>query len=151
MSKRVALESAFLRIVAFLVLAASMLGIFFLWSHAPTESSFYPKCSFHAVTGLFCPGCGGTRSIWYLIHGDAIGALRQNFLILVVGLPLLLIYGFALGKLAILGRWCPPKIGNAKMGWIFVGLVLAFWIIRNLPFESLDFLRPSSVGVDSSK
>lgn len=26
-------------------------------------------CLFRCVTGLYCPGCGGTRALGYLLHG----------------------------------------------------------------------------------
>lgn len=29
-------------------------------------------CFFHAITGLYCPGCGGTRAILFLLHGHFI-------------------------------------------------------------------------------
>lgn len=28
-----------------------------------------PGCVFHYVTGLYCPGCGGTRAVLALMHG----------------------------------------------------------------------------------
>lgn len=30
----------------------------------------YPPCTFHEITGLSCPGCGGTRAFIALLHGD---------------------------------------------------------------------------------
>jgi len=27
-------------------------------------------CLFRRLTKLYCPGCGGTRAVWYLLHGD---------------------------------------------------------------------------------
>ncbi|MGN1205636.1 MAG: DUF2752 domain-containing protein [Eubacterium sp.] len=37
------------------------------WIH-PTR--WLPPCLFHLVTGLPCPGCGGTRAFVALLHGD---------------------------------------------------------------------------------
>ena len=32
-------------------------------------------CAFHSLTGLYCPGCGGTRAVRKLLYGD----LRMSF------------------------------------------------------------------------
>ena len=32
-----------------------------------------PPCLFYRVSGLYCPGCGGTRAIRALLEGDQIG------------------------------------------------------------------------------
>lgn len=32
-------------------------------------------CPIHAVTGGFCPGCGSTRAVHELLHGDVVGSL----------------------------------------------------------------------------
>lgn len=29
-----------------------------------------PPCMLHAMTGYYCPGCGGTRAVTALFHGD---------------------------------------------------------------------------------
>ncbi len=38
---------------------------------------FRMPCVFHAVTGFYCPGCGGTRAALALLHGEW---LRSFFL-----------------------------------------------------------------------
>jgi hypothetical protein len=44
----------------------------------PERYGFYPRCPFFEVTGLLCPGCGGTRALATLLHGNIAGALRLN-------------------------------------------------------------------------
>ena len=34
------------------------LGLAFLFTFDPARYAFYPRCLFHATTGLHCPGCG---------------------------------------------------------------------------------------------
>ena len=50
---------------AAIVLGAAVLGagavVFFF---NPSTHGFYPVCLFHELTGLNCPGCGGTRAVY---------------------------------------------------------------------------------------
>ena len=49
---------------------------------------FFPRCPFHMLTGLDCPGCGSQRAVHSLLHGDVSTAFGYNQL-LVVMLPYL--------------------------------------------------------------
>src|SRR5271156_6138083 len=66
---------------------AGMLGFSFLllctvvFFFNPSTSSFYPVCQFHQVTGWNCPGCGATRGLYALLHGQWRVALRDNVLL----------------------------------------------------------------------
>src|SRR4051794_38488830 len=77
--------------IAILLAAATPLAIVaaaVLYSFPPTAYSFYPPCVFHLVTGLHCPGCGATRCVYSLVHGDLRQAAAYNPLLLVI-LPFL--------------------------------------------------------------
>lgn len=41
----------------------------------------FGPCLFHAMTGLYCPGCGGTRAVWYLLHGHLCLSFRFHPLV----------------------------------------------------------------------
>ncbi len=55
-------------------------GLAFVYSFNPSTHGFYPTCLFHQLTGLNCPGCGATRSLYALLHGNLSIALRDNAL-----------------------------------------------------------------------
>lgn len=40
--------------------------------------SLVKNCGFRRLTGLYCPGCGGTRAFYYLIHGRIIKSILYN-------------------------------------------------------------------------
>lgn len=73
--------------VLLLVLAAGMLWFPQLLSEL--VGSMSPGCTFRRLTGLECPGCGGTRALRALISGEPWAALRFNPFIIVT-LPILL-------------------------------------------------------------
>jgi len=98
-----------------------------------------PHCPFHALTGLYCPGCGSTRALYWLVHGDVAHALALNPL-LVIALPFVLLM-----TLHIAG-WRPRALdplmrilGNPKV-WLFV--LIGFGVLRNLPFAPFSALAP---------
>jgi Protein of unknown function (DUF2752) len=57
----------------------------------PAEHSFYPRCPFYAATHWMCPGCGGTRAFYELLHLNLRWALHYNALVTVL-LPVALIW-----------------------------------------------------------
>lgn len=108
----------------------------------PTNSSWLPVCPLYAMTGLSCPGCGGTRGMHSLLNGDVVTALGYNVL-LVVFVPLI-IYGLiSLILLGVRGRGLPyPKRYAAHAAFGFLFLMLTFGVLRNLPFYPFTILAP---------
>ena len=124
---------------AAIVLAGTAAGIaatvFFF---NPASHDFYPVCQFHKITGLNCPGCGGTRALYALLHGKFSTALRDNVL-LVGGVFFLALRSgwFAVKK--IYGR-ANGEFFPAKFLWPLLVVMLVFTVLRNLP--AFTFLSP---------
>lgn len=51
-----------------------------------------PICFTYAFTGIYCPGCGATRSVVALLHGDIFHSIRENALVIVGIMYLLMLY-----------------------------------------------------------
>ena len=89
-----------------------------------------PPCAFYRVTGLYCPGCGNTRSVLSLLDGHIWQSLRYNItpiLLTALGVLWYAEQGFALfdRPRRLLPRW--------RAVWIPAGLLLlAYFIIRNV-------------------
>jgi hypothetical protein len=60
----------------------------------PEQYSFYPQCPIHRYLHILCPGCGATRALAALLHGNFAEALRLNALTTLLT-PGGLIYGAA--------------------------------------------------------
>lgn len=127
---------------ALLVLAA-LAGTWYLWHFTPGSSGWFPECLFHRVTGLYCPGCGSTRAVHCLLHGQWRLALQMNPLI-VFTLPTLAYLVLWQMVYSASGRRLPyPRVFDRT--WLQVGLVgfvLLFAILRNLPVYPCTLLAP---------
>ena len=63
-----------------LVASHAAVGLFFA-SHDPYHTTVFPPCVILSVTGWQCPGCGGTRSLYSLFHGDLVASIQLNPLV----------------------------------------------------------------------
>lgn len=55
-----------------ILLLPGILGAVFLHIIGREGIGAFPPCVFRNATGLFCPGCGGTRAIYYFVRGEII-------------------------------------------------------------------------------
>jgi Protein of unknown function (DUF2752) len=121
------------------VLAATVLGsgaVLFFFN--PGTHGFYPVCLFHKLTGLNCPGCGGTRAAYQLLHGHLLNALRDNALFI---LTLAGLMGRGLWFMARRARHQPATLAvPPKALWALLVIAIAFGVLRNLP--AFSFLSP---------
>lgn len=107
----------------------------------PTRSApdAAPSCLVKLTTGLDCPGCGGTRSLWYLINGDLPAAARHH-IVLVFVLPFLAYLYVAWAGQQVFG-WRLPKFDvSEKLLSGFLAAWLVFSVLRNLPWAPFTAL-----------
>jgi hypothetical protein len=127
-----------------LVLVATVfvpVGATLVYQFPPSEHSFYPRCVFNALTGLHCPGCGATRAVGALMHGDIDQAFAYNPLFMLV-LPFLA-YAFARGAYR---SWTGKKAPGYPIPQlalkVLVFILIAYFIARNIPVYPFDLLAP---------
>lgn len=121
------------RLTVVLIWLGLAAGSTYLYIFEPGKSGLFLVCPFFALTGFACPGCGTTRGLHHLLHGDVAAAFRFNPLMMVM-LPLLL-YALVRHTNAVMRD--RPMRGNqlnAKYIWLLFFVALSFWIIRNTPF-----------------
>ena len=97
-----------------------------------------PGCPFRTVTGLDCPGCGATRAVYALTQGDVGVALDHNVLV-VLGLPVFAV-AWLLWLLAGAGLRARPLVVPPMVSYGIAGLLVVFWVARNLPWAPLLWL-----------
>jgi uncharacterized protein DUF2752 len=100
----------------------------------PNQAGHYPVCPLFALTGVYCPGCGGLRSAHAVAHGDLTGALHDNALA-VVGYAVFAVVWVV--WVARVSRGLPGRFSVKPFWWWSLGtVVLVFTLLRNLPFGS---------------
>lgn len=96
----------------------------------PGKSVWLPPCFFYKFTGLHCPGCGNTRALHALLHGDVLLALRNNLLLI----PAILLLALLCFK--------PQLTLSPALCKSVAVIVILFWVLRNLPWSPFTLLAP---------
>ena len=95
----------------------------------PQQYGFYPACPIYRYLHVLCPGCGATRALAALLHGQVSEALRLNWLIMAL-LPVCGAYGAVAYRRWLRGEVWPRVPVAAIYGALVVTGV--FGIVRNL-------------------
>lgn len=102
-------------------------------------------CGWYAMFGTNGPTCGGTRMVWYLLHGDIVNAARMH-LVALIGTPFALYMLVQWSVERLFGRRLPPL---RLRWWAYLGYGVAFVVygavLRNLPgFEwfHIAYMQP---------
>jgi hypothetical protein len=102
-----------------------------------------PLCPFHALTGWWCPLCGGLRSAYSLAHGR-LGAAVQDNALFAAAVPVLLVLWLAW---VTGGPTQSPRLralraapGRRVLIALAITACTLFTVLRNLP--TMSGLRP---------
>lgn len=90
-----------------------------------------PPCMIHAVTGIYCPGCGGTRAAYVLLCGKPLLSLYYHPIVLytvVVGAAFLVTQ--TIGRLSG-GRFRAVVHFRPVYLWIALALVVINCFVKN--------------------
>ena len=93
-------------------------------------------CIFHALTGLYCPGCGGTRSMYALLHGHILLAVHEN-----PASPLIVAI-FTLWITELIFARFDKKIKLFPRSGKFWTTMLIFWLIWAVLRNFIPILQP---------
>ena len=110
-------------------LAAATIALHLRDPHASGSWGYCPI----SLLGLYCPGCGGLRAVNDLTHGDLMGAVSSNAL-LILAMPLAV---FVLARWT-LDAWRGRQRGRTALSsWtvlsVGIALTAVFTVARNLP------------------
>ncbi|AGL20299.1 DUF2752 domain-containing protein [Actinoplanes sp. N902-109] len=124
---------------AMLVCMGGAVGYTLATHPASADAGAAPTCLLKYTTGFVCPGCGGTRAAWFLLHGDIPDAARHHALF-VFAVPFL-IYMYVAWSLKRVFGWDVPQLNPSPA---VLGTFMAAWgvfsVLRNLPWAPFTSL-----------
>jgi hypothetical protein len=98
-----------------------------------------PPCPFHWLTGLYCPGCGATRALHALLHGNFQKAFSMN-IVFVFALPVVLLLVLKQVIKLPTSLLKPANFFSDARPWAW--LLISFAVLRNLPWYPFNLLAP---------
>lgn len=101
------------------------------------------ECGILKLTGIYCPGCGGTRCAKSIASGNWLTAMGHNAMIMTGFLLLISFLSYLIIRITILGKPA-PKIPHISTGWIWLVIlgILIFTVLRNIPSSPWSMLAP---------
>ncbi len=113
------------------VVAAGLVFVYKSFNPA-VHTEVFPKCPFRQLTGYQCPGCGSQRATYEILNLNFGKAFSLNPLLL-ISIPYLLL-GVVLERVTLSERMLRVRkiLYGSTAIWIVLGIVIIFWIGRNL-------------------
>lgn len=88
-------------------------------------------CIFHEITGLYCPGCGGTRAVMALLKGHIITSFTYNPIVLYGAVMYIWFMGSQMLERLSRGRIKGLKYRHIYL-WLALLMVVVNCIVRNI-------------------
>lgn len=128
-----------IKAVLYLIITFGIVTFFYFYN--PVTKA-YPSCPFYHFTGLYCPGCGSSRAVYQIVHGNFLYALNLNPL-MILSIPFVFYLLMCSLNIKIKGRVIFKRIVFTKNFYVILvaGIVL-YWIIRNIPVYPFLILAP---------
>ncbi|MEV0250139.1 DUF2752 domain-containing protein [Nocardia sp. NPDC050712] len=116
-----------------LTAAAGLGAVTLLHFRDPHVEGSYGLCPVYALSGIYCPGCGGMRAVHNFTEGRLIDSLHSNL----IAIPLLLAFAALVGMWTMRAwrgeRMTIPHVNRPALIVVFI-LVVVYSVLRNTPW-----------------
>ncbi|MCR5691925.1 MAG: DUF2752 domain-containing protein [Eubacterium sp.] len=94
------------------------------------------RCDFHSMTGLYCPGCGGTRAVIALVTGHPVQSFFLHpFVPCTAGFfGLYILWNSLASLLSHIKKETKIPFWHFRSLYVFLGLAILFlqWLAKNI-------------------
>lgn len=102
-----------------------------VWKYCPAVQAFSTPCVFHEILHLYCPGCGGTRAVYALLHFHFLESVGNHPIVLFVAI---IFAEYYVGAIITLIRNNGKRYYYLRTWFCYValGIVVVNAILRNV-------------------
>jgi hypothetical protein len=116
-------------------------GMVILLGFAHITGGLALECALFKFTGLYCPGCGGTRCASALLHGNFAQAWSFNAMFTLGAITFALCSFYLIARITLLGKSAPKRpVIPTQWYWAGLGGLLLFTVLRNT--QTFAWLAP---------
>ncbi len=135
-------KSIFLRLLVGVGIPISMVAVALFFAIIKNS----PPCIFYLLTGLHCPGCGAGRCFLALMRFEFYQAFRYQPLLFIF-LPVIAYYLLKVYIKFVFGKDVLPfpEIRSKFIAVSIPVVIIAYWILRNIPILPFTLLAPNTV------
>lgn len=126
--------------IIFVIIAFAAIMTYYYFEDPAVQP--YPPCPFYFITGLYCPGCGSSRALHQLLHGNFLKALDYNPL-MVISIPFVIYLFLSQYQIELFGRRVARRVlFNKTFYTLLLIIIFVYWVIRNIPCYPFTVLAP---------
>ena len=135
-------KNIFLRVLVGVGIPAVMVSTALFFAYIKNS----PPCIFYNLTGLYCPGCGAGRCFLALMRFEFYQAFRYQPLLFIT-LPIIAYYLLKVYIKFVFGKDILPfpEIRSKFVAVSIPTIIIAYWILRNIPIFPFTLLAPTVV------
>jgi hypothetical protein len=102
-----------------------------VWEYSSLSELIPARCAVHDLFHIYCPGCGGTRAVYLLLHLHPVQSFLYHPLVVFVALILAM---YEIGAVITLIRRDGRRYYYLKDWFCYValGIIIVNWVLRNI-------------------
>lgn len=129
MNNKIRVDTFFYHVGKIIWLPVIFIGGWFV-KNGFEKYSGYMACSIYRITGLPCPGCGGTRAVYYLFSGDLLQSFYYHPVVLFSVLAYLHFMLLYFSRKHIRKNISQKEIHIEYYLYMFAAIIVVQWIIK---------------------
>lgn len=112
-----------------IALVISIAGAIAFYSVGESLVEYFPKCQLRSLSGLYCPGCGGTHAVMLLLRGHVIASFFAHpFVPYAAAVYICFMLNMFISRHMMVGKMRVMNI--LPFIYVGIGIILIQWAVK---------------------